>query len=135
MNAEQIITMAAKGNEPAAAFCRAWYNHCRLMDDLYDKDCIVTDDRMTAMDMAWLMELGGNPFFIQHRAMLIGTMLVSINAWQDSNRYQGAARAVLAGMYHEVIYLTAFLVGGRSHLRHVTSECRDYKGLELKEDI
>lgn len=135
MNHEQIITMAAKGNEPAAAFCRAWYQHCRLMDDLYDKDVLVTDDRMTAVDTQWLMELSGNPFYLQHRAMLLGVMICSLNAWQDSNRYQGAQRAVLSGMYHEVNFLVAFLVGGRSHMRHVTSETREYKGLELKEDL
>ncbi len=134
MTPEQIITMAAKGNEPAAAFCRAWYNHCHLLDDCHDKDKLVTDDRMAAVETQWIMELAGNPFFLAHKPMLIGVMVCSINAWQDSNRYSGEARAVLSGMYHELLYLVAFLVGGRPHLRHVTSECREYKNT-VKEEL
>lgn len=130
MTPEQIIKMAAAGNAAAEDFARSWYNHCRMMDDAYDKDSIVTDDRMAVCTISLMTELSGNKFYMEHKAMLYGVMVCSINAWLDSNRMMGTTRAVLAGMYHEVIYLVAFIVGGFTHLRHVTSECREYKTKE-----
>lgn len=130
MTPEQIITMAANGNQPAEDFARAWYQTCRMLDDAYDRDTLVTDDRIAGVMVRFMTELMGNDWFAQHRAMFYGVMVVSSNAWLDANRRAGAERAVLAGMYHEVIYLVAYVTGGWQHLRSVTSECREYKPAE-----
>lgn len=130
MTPEQIITLAANGNTQAAEFARSWWQQCRLLDDVWDKDVIVTDDRLAGVMVQFITELSGNEFYLQHRAMFYGVMVCAFNAWLDSNRREGIERAVLSGMYHEVVHLVAYLTGGWSHLRHVTSECREYKGLE-----
>ena len=127
MKPEQIITMAANGNQQASDFAAAWVKFCQMLDNCYDRDTLVTDDAMGKITVQWMTEMCGNEFFLQHRAMLFGLMVTSVNAWVDSNRRQGLERHVLAGMYHEVVYLVAFLTGGWTHLRHVTSECREYK--------
>ncbi len=127
MTSEQIIKMAANGNQQAEDFARAWVNYCHMLDNAYDRDTLQTDDAIAKISVQWMTELCGNDWFMQHRAMLFGTMVVSFNAWVDSNRKTGVERHVLAGMYHEVVYLVAFLTGGWAHLRHVTSECREYK--------
>lgn len=130
MTPEQIIKLAANGNQPAEDFARAWYHQCRVLDDCYDRDKLVTDDRMASVAVQFITEQAGNAWYMEHRAMLYGLMVMSFNAWVDSNQRTGIERAVLAGMYHEVVYCVAFLCGGWSHLRHVTSECREYKGTE-----
>jgi hypothetical protein len=127
MNPEQIIKLAANGNTQAEDFARAWYLFVRMLDNSYDKDVIVTDDEMGKLSVQFIMELCGNEWFLQHKPVLFGLMVCSFNAWIDANRRQGVERSVLSGMYHEVIYMTAFLTGGWAHLRHVTSECREYK--------
>lgn len=127
MTADQIIKLAANGNQQAEDFARAWYLFCRLQDNGYDRDRLVTDDEIAKISVQFMTEMCGNDWFMQHRAMLFGLMVMSFNAWVDSNRRTGLERAVLAGMYHEVIYCVAFLTGGWPHLRHVTSECREYK--------
>lgn len=127
MTPEQLIQLAARDNEPARDFARAWWNTCRLVDDLYDRDRIRTDDQIAGIMVQFITELAGNKFWLEHRAMLYGIMVVSFNAWVDSNRREGVERHVLGGMYHEVVYAVAFITGGWGHLRHVTAECREYK--------
>ena len=127
MSPEQIITMAANGNPDAEAFARAWVAHCHLMDDAFDRDKPVTDERMGEVFAGLLVELSGSEFYRTHKPMLFSLMIVSVNAWIDANKRTGPERAVLAGMYHEVIYCVAYICGGWRHLRHVSSECREYK--------
>lgn len=119
--------MAAKGNEPAAAFCRAWVDFCHLFDNLYDRDTKVDDEEMGLRFVQFLAEVSGNPFYEQHKAMFYGLMVVAVNSWIDSNRRTGAERHVLAGFYHEIVTYTAYLVGGWKHMRHFSAETREYK--------
>lgn len=127
MKSTEIIAMAANGNADAEAFLCSWVAHCRMMDDAFDRDRPVTDERMGEVFTGLMSELSGSQFYQVHKPMLFALMVVSINAWIDANKRSGAERAVLAGMYHEVVYLVAFIVGGWRHLRHVSSECREYK--------
>ena len=133
MSVEQMLKMVANGNAQAEDFARAWYLFCKMQDHSYDRDHLVTDDEIAKVSVQFMTELCGNEWFMQHRAMLFGLMVMSFNAWVDSNRKTGVERHVLAGMYHEVIYCVAFLTGGWAHLRHVTSEIREYKTDEPKE--
>ena len=128
MTANEIIKLAANGNAEAEAFARAWVQHCQMLDNLYDRDKLVTDDWIAGCTIQFITEQAGNKFYLEHRAMFYGLMVLAFNAWVDANRKTGIERAVLSGMYHEVVYLVAYLTGGWQHLRHVTSECREYKG-------
>lgn len=127
MKPEAIIELAANGNEAARAFALAWWELCRMVDDVFDQDRNVTDERLAVVQVRFFTEQAGNPFYLEHRAMLLGVMVLAFNAWLDANRLVGERRAVLSGMYHEVIYLVAYITGGWGHLRKVTGECRAYK--------
>jgi hypothetical protein len=127
MNQEQIIAMAAKGNEQARAFLSAWIQFCQMLDNLNDKDVTVSDGEMGVRFVQFLTEISGNPFYEAHKAMFYSLMVCSIRAWVDSNKREGVERRVLAGMYHEVVWFAAFLIGQWRHMDLVTSECREYK--------
>lgn len=132
MNSEEahIIT---KGNPDAARFLLAFVAHCHVLDDVIDGDVPVGDERLMASEAAWLLELTGNAFFVQHRAMLVPVILAGFNAWLDANRMEKSedereARAadVVKGIYHEVCWTVAFICGGWDHLRTVTRLYREY---------
>ena len=133
MSADEIIKLATKGNASAESFCRSWVTFCHLVDDLHDKDKAVSDDYLAGMLCAHTVELASNPFFQLHKEALIALMIQSANAWLDANRMRLAANPqlwvasdVLKGFYHEVVFHCAMIVGGWTHLRQVTQECREY---------
>lgn len=133
MNAEQL-KYATKGNAAAADFLRVFIAHCHMLDDVIDGDKgPVTDERLIASEIEWLLALSGNVFFQQHRALLVPLIVQAFNAWLDSNQWAKAeqhekriASDALKGWYHEVVFHTAFLCGGWAHMREVTSQHREY---------
>lgn len=127
MSGNEICRMAAKGCVDAERFCVAWVDFAHLMDDCADRDKSTGPDRIASTLAAFILELSGNPFFLANKAMLLGLMIQSAQAWADSDKRQPEERDVLKGMYHEVVFHVAFLVGGWNHLQHVTSECREYQ--------
>lgn len=130
---DEEIQLVTRGNEPAAQFLRVFVAHCHLLDDVVDNDKSWDDERLIASETAWLLELTGNPFFLQHKALLVPLIVQGYNAWLDSNdwaqapdAYKRVASDVLKGLYHEVVWQTAFLCGGWAHLRAVTTRAREY---------
>lgn len=128
MTAAEMVKQAANGNANAENFALAWINFCHCIDDLIDDDRLVSSEAVAAILVTFMVELSGNPFYQANKPMLLGIMVQSINSWLDSNTEAGIKRAVLAGMYHEVIYHIAFLTGGWTKLRTLTSSEREYKG-------
>ena len=127
------IELVTRGNAAAADFLRVFVAHCHMLDDIVDDDRFCDDERMIASETEWLLALTGNPFFLQHRALLVPLIIQSYNAWLDSNdwalssdSYKRLAADVLKGFYHEVVWQVAFLCGGWPHLRAVTTRAREY---------
>lgn len=126
MTKEQIIKLAASGNPQAELFLEAFVRRAHYLDDIQDQDQGKTL-RVADFESEWLFTLAANPFFLTHREQLVPVMILSINAWADSNLMErGPVRDVVKGLWHEVVYLTAFIVGGWPHLRIVTSTAREY---------
>lgn len=133
MNAEQL-QYVTKGNGAAADFLRVFIAHCHTLDDVIDGDKgPVTDERLIASEIEWLLALSGNVFFLQHRAFFVPLIVQAFNAWIDSNQWAKAEQHekrigsdVLKGWYHEVVFHTAFLCGGWAHMREVTGKHREY---------
>jgi len=139
MSGDEIIAMACKGNADAERFCRAWVTRCHELDDCHDRDKPNDAERMAAAFLAFDLELSSNAFFQAHRAQFIGLMVQSANAWLDSETKRKQAylirgdplstyveASVLKGFYHEVVFHCAFILGGWTHLRRITQECREY---------
>lgn len=126
----EICKMAANGNTEAEAFCLSWLDLVHLVDDCHDRDVPVDDNRLSATLVPFILTLSGNSFFLANKAMLVSLMVMSFNAWCDSNWLYHVKRkseaSVLKGFYHEVIYYVAFLCGGWQHLRSMTGERREY---------
>jgi hypothetical protein len=133
MEREQIIELAAGGNEDAQRLLTVFVGFAHTLDDVVDGDRAVPDDELLQGVLNWTCEAASNPFFQQHRAALLPVILLAVNSWLDANRWaraedprQRLAADVLKGQYHEVVYLVAFLTGGWRALRALTAAAREY---------
>lgn len=127
------IDFVTKGNKDAAAFLLAYITHCHLLDDFVDKDKPVDAEGLVEIQANFTMQMAGNAFFSANRAMLVPLMLTAYAAWLDSNQMAESgssevrlASDVLKGYYHEVVWFSAFLLGGWAHYRTVTTRFREY---------
>lgn len=126
-NRDEILQAAAKGNASALEFLRVFARRAHWVDDLNDEPNAIRCPAMFATsESEWLLTLSANPFFLAHRAQLVPAMVLALNAWDDSHRFEGAQRDVIKGQWHEVVWLVAFLVGGTEHLRDITGKFRGY---------
>lgn len=130
---KQQIQIVTNGNEAAGQFLAAFVSHCHMLDDVIDRDQVVTDEALIKCEIDWLTALCGNPWFQQHKLFLLPLIVQGYNAWLDSNIWQRDKDSrkrigadVLKGWYHEVVWHTAFLCGGWEHLRVMTKTYREY---------
>jgi hypothetical protein len=118
-----------KGNEYASSFLGAWVAYCHLLDDIVDKDKEVTDQRLVREMLVFLEAIICNPWARDNMVLLWPLIVTSANAWLDANRIAAKnpqEADVLKGMYHEVVWFTAFLCGGQEHMQDITSRFREY---------
>ena len=126
-NRDDILIAVAKGNPGALEFLRVFARRAHWIDDIADLD-LVGDvaEKLVRHESEWLLTLSSNQFFLAHRAQLVPAMVLAMNAWEDSHKFDGAARDVIKAQWHEVVWLVAFLVGGSRHLKAMTTQWRDY---------
>lgn len=122
MSRDEIIKLAANGNAKAEEFLRDYADHAHYVDDLKDQDKVID---IPAQEARWLICISSNPFFDQHKAMLVPLMLCGLNAWADSHNFRGVERDVVKGVWHEVVYAVAMITGGWAHMRRVSAH-REY---------
>jgi hypothetical protein len=129
---EKWLDALCNGNAEAVAFCRRFWSFCHLLDDIVDRDTPVNDDKLITEMASMVVELLHNPFVIRNKDALTALVLVSFNAWIDSNvlamdqrKERRIASDVLKGFYHEVFYFVGYLCGGWAHYRKVSSQ-RNY---------
>lgn len=124
-----------RGDGPAADFLEAYQQRCHYVDDLCDEPGRGLDAAplLAQHESAWLLALTANPWFAAHKAALVPLMLLAASAWADSNDLRKSADApvrraadVVKGLWHEVIFLTAWLCGGWDHLRSISAKFREY---------
>lgn len=123
---EQIIAACAGEDKDAAQFLSLFIERAHWLDDLADTVGPAGPAEIAQKEMAWLVVLSQNPFFLKHKERLTPLMLLSLNAWVDSDSLPAPERDVVKGFYHEVAYAVALLTGGWSRLRSVTSALRHY---------
>ncbi len=138
MTSDEIATYVCQGNKDAEKFCRSFVAYCHLLDDCVDRDQPCDAERVARESIDFIVQLSANPFFIAHKAQLIGLIIQGFRAWADSNlpKYgdgitspsveRGCERDIIKGYYHEVVYHVAAILGGWEHLRKVTEMCREY---------
>jgi hypothetical protein len=125
--------LITKGNDLAASFLGSFVTFCHLMDDIVDKDKEITDQRLVREMLLFLESLVCNPWVRDNIFLLWPLIVAGANAWLDANRWQDSvdgqqrrASDVLKGMYHEVVWFTAFLCGGQQHMQEITRRFREY---------
>ena len=124
--------MAAGGDADAKRFLGTFVEFAHVLDDVVDKEPVSDAELMRAV-IRWTAEVSENPFFQRNRSGIMAVIVVSVNAWIDSNRWSARpdireriAADVLKGMYHEVVYLVAFLCGGWERMRVLSELAREY---------
>jgi len=130
---DQFLAFATKGNLDALRFCQVFVSFCHFLDDAVDQDKPINAEGAARASVQLVIELSANPFYQSHKGLLLGLIVNGCNAWVDSNILAASddprkrlTADVLKGFYHEVIYHTAFILGGWEHLREVTTGFRDY---------
>lgn len=123
---------AANGNEQAAMFLVAYVRYCHLLDDIVDKDKEVTDERLVKESLDLLGHFGCNPWVMANFTRLWPLVVSAGNGWLDANRMVKSADArvrlssdTVKGLYHELVYVTAYICGGHEHMREISKQ-REY---------
>lgn len=120
------------GNEHAVRACVQISHIAEVWDDLVDGDRKPADVEIAHAFQSAMVHLQVNPFYMANHGMLMGVVVVAINAWHDANVMQrgGADERVeafvLRNLGTELAMLCAFLVGGFDHMRKVSMEIREF---------
>lgn len=120
------------GNEDACAILRQVSHIAEVWDDLVDGDKMPEQGAVTHAFEAAMVRLQTNRLFMANHAMFIGVIVLSINAWHDSNAWQhetGWKRHqafFLRNLGIELAMLCAFVVGGYDHMRGVSLAMREF---------
>lgn len=129
---ENIIALACNGNHEAEKYLSCIGYVSRVMDDLIDKDCEVSDSQIARAYFMLLAELWMNPFFISNASMLMGLHIASYNSWIDATRFERDGDKlkkiyghVMKDFINELIGVVAYLTGGYDHMRLVSEKTKE----------
>lgn len=121
-----------KGNNEAAVFLIDYVAFCHLLDDVVDKDVPVNDERLVKESLNLMGHFCINSWVKANSQVLFPLIVSGFNAWPDSNRMARSnvdaiktASDVVKGIYHEIIYVTAYMCGGHEHMRMIGQQ-REY---------
>lgn len=119
------------GNEDAVRCYVTLSSIGETWDDLIDKDKEITNKEINAAFLNALVFLQNNPFYVSYRAFLEPVLIISINAWFDSDILQksdnGKWRMLafyLRNYDSELAQACAFCVGGFEQMRKVSIDIR-----------
>ena len=120
------------GNENAVRVCTQVSHIAEVWDDLADGDRKPAEIEIAHAFQSAMVHLQTNPFYMANHGMLMGVIVVAINAWHDANALQkGDADERMQAFFLrnlglEIATMCAFLVGGFDHMRKVSLEMRAY---------
>ncbi len=106
-------------------------------DDFADRDAM---PEINSGFEILLVHLPNNPFYTQHFVAIRTMLLLSTNAWYDSERMKygsGEERLMaffLRNLGLELVQLFAYLIGGWKHMRKISLEAREFFRHETFED-
>ncbi len=117
------------GNQEAISMVQTLVNVAEFWDDLIDGDKVPTPEESDAAFWGILVELHANAFFEKHKPSFLPLIVLSINAWKDSEVLKKDSNEVVRRIafhqrifLHEVTKLAAFIVGGYQHMRKVSPD-------------
>ena len=125
------------GCPEAEAWILDYFDVAELFDDLIDKDKEITRDRIYQALFECMVDMPNNPFFVEHRAVLIPILHMGINCWMDSNALE--KRHALEGLHFSYVMRAAYmaiiqtvveLVQGRDAMRDCSLEIVEFFGTE-----
>ena len=128
---KELIPACANGNKDAADYLRRICFIVRTVDDVYDGDKPVSRQDIVDSFFLFAGEIAGNKFFRQHIDQLTALHVVAFNAWQDANEWEQSDDSlkqmyahVLRDYICDVFAYTAYLTGGRHHMRGLSLRIR-----------
>jgi hypothetical protein len=116
-------------NEHAFNFIWRCWNFCHLIDDLIDKDKLVTIQETSRELFLFTETIALNPFFQEHKISLLPMILNACNGWivgEEVSKSNKQHATVLRCSDFNIYSHVAFLVGGWEHMRYVDSKFRIY---------
>lgn len=128
------------GNEHAVRVCTQISHIAEVWDDLVDGDRKPADAEVSHAFQSAMVHLQTNPFYMANHGMLMGVIVVAINAWHDANdmkdgpAHERMLAFFLRNLGIEVAILCAFLVGGYDHMRKASLEIRRFFHHETYEE-
>ena len=120
-----------RGHDLAVTMLLDLFQVLHLVDDLTDKDRVVSVQELHQALWKALITLPRNAFYMEHFALLNGTLQTAIMNWHAANRMEVSEAAnakevayVLRSSYNDLITVTAWIVGGDDWAQKVAYECR-----------
>lgn len=130
---DTIFKDITKGNLDAYDFCHSFFRWVHCLDDLVDKDKQVPAGAVSMLFFSLVHTVACNPFFQKYRTELLSTLLISSQAWADSEEWKKRpdvlhriTSQVLKSQYQDVFIHVAALCGGQIHMQEIAARYRDY---------
>lgn len=127
---EQMLEIS-NGDREAATFCMALRQFFHLIDDLWDRDRLVTQEHIARTIAGLFTAVVANPFWHRHSMVLLPLIVNGLRAWLDSDiwskqgeKWQIVAADVFKSYYHEIFYQVAYITGGWEHMSAMTEKYR-----------
>lgn len=120
-----------KGDVQAIAFIHTAFTIAHTCDDLTDRDKTVETATMQQAFWLALIELPRNRFYVEHFALLNGTLQTAFLNWQVANRLEQSdspnakeVAFILRSSYADLVTLCAWILGGTDWAVQVGIESR-----------
>ncbi len=120
-----------KDDVHAIAFIHNAFTIAHICDDLTDRDKSVETETMQQAFWLALIELPRNRFYVEHFALLNGTLQTAFLNWQIANRLEHhdsahakAVAFILRSSYTDLVTLCAWILGGTDWAIQVGTDSR-----------
>lgn len=127
-----IYSEACLGNVDALVFLTAFHCFTHAIDDVVDGDTPYNPERFIGILMQ-ANTLYSTPFFIANSARLSGVIANIANTYADSVEWEKSdvkwhrdVANVIRRCGNDMVTTIAFIVGGFSHMRSISTKLRDY---------
>jgi len=122
----KLLELAANGNGDALEYLVRLSEALRLIDDLYDRDHYIDNEKLLSVFRWLLIECYQNKFYLQNVQALVSNHALFFSAWEESNNLYTVNDEV-PKMYAHVlkdfclstVSLVANITGGYSHMKEV----------------
>jgi len=135
MNYDQHINLLLQafcGNKEALDCALKIGKVFRIWDDVWDGDKKHEKQEFNEVFADLAFDLERNKFFREYSREIRAMIFVAWNAWMDANEWANAENNlkkavawVIRDTCNEMIFLFAWLIGGREHVRKISPQIRE----------